>query len=233
MNKDDVIRKIKKCLALGRSGEANEAKRAMQQAQALMQQYGIDHPEILASDVRTEQVRRVGGNHIPVRYESLLTANVSKAFGCKFFLSREWNNNSFTISTNWNLVGCAPGVDVGAYMLDILLRQLRKARGQYIKKALKRCGKKNKTARADVFCEGWVIAASEMVASSEPTVEQTKSIDAYMRQHHADLTSFTPKCHQAKGVDTYVDYFGGQIAGKRAELHSGIGTRAAPRLIEA
>ena len=64
----------------------------------------------------------------------------------------------------WLLVGCSPNVEVAQYTLQVLLRLMARARAEHIKAKLKRCGPKNKTARADAFCQGWVAA----IASRTP-----------------------------------------------------------------
>ena len=46
-----VIRKIKRCLALSKSSNENEAATAMRQAQALMREYRLTEMEVHLSDV--------------------------------------------------------------------------------------------------------------------------------------------------------------------------------------
>ena len=48
MNKEDVIKKIKKCLRLSASSNEHEAETALRQARALMEKYGIDDAEMAA-----------------------------------------------------------------------------------------------------------------------------------------------------------------------------------------
>jgi hypothetical protein len=67
----------------------------------------------------------------------------------------------------------------------VLRRQINKARKDYISTALKR-HRKNKTAAADEFCMGWVMAAQRQITSTARTPEQDEAIAAYKRIHYAN-----------------------------------------------
>ena len=53
--RERVIRKIKRCLALGESSNPNEAEMAMRQAQALMRTYRLSEADLDADAVNSEQ----------------------------------------------------------------------------------------------------------------------------------------------------------------------------------
>ena len=51
MDKEKVLDKIKKCLALGQSANEHEAAQALKQAQALMEKYEVNAVDIALSRV--------------------------------------------------------------------------------------------------------------------------------------------------------------------------------------
>ena len=57
MDKDDILRKIEKCLALAKSSEPAEAAAALRQAQALMREHGVSQLEAQAIGARECSVK--------------------------------------------------------------------------------------------------------------------------------------------------------------------------------
>ena len=51
MDKNKALEKIKKCLALSRSANENEAAQALKHAQALMAQYGLNQADVDLSEI--------------------------------------------------------------------------------------------------------------------------------------------------------------------------------------
>lgn len=68
MSKQRALDKIKKCLALSKSANSNEAATALRMAQALMRQHGLTLEEVALSEVATESVKTretpTGGNYL-------------------------------------------------------------------------------------------------------------------------------------------------------------------------
>lgn len=58
MDKEKVLDKIKKCLALGRSANEHEAAQALRQAQALMEKYKVNAEDIALSKVSEQKADR-------------------------------------------------------------------------------------------------------------------------------------------------------------------------------
>ncbi len=57
MNRDDALKKIKKCLALSRSANEHEAAAALRQAQALMREHGLREKDVSLADVAEVKVK--------------------------------------------------------------------------------------------------------------------------------------------------------------------------------
>lgn len=81
MDRETALRKIQKCLNLSKSPEPLEAARAMAQAQKLMEQFNVDHPELLAVGVlEAESPSRATKS--PPAYETQLAHVIASSLGC-------------------------------------------------------------------------------------------------------------------------------------------------------
>lgn len=58
MNKEKILDKIKKCLALSKSANEHEAAQALKQAQALMEKYEVNVVDIALSEVSEQGADR-------------------------------------------------------------------------------------------------------------------------------------------------------------------------------
>ena len=83
MTRDEALKKIKKCLALGRSAGEHEAAAAMRQAQKLMQEFNVREQDISLLDVHEAQARAAG--MAANAWEVRLVRVIAEAFGCDFF----------------------------------------------------------------------------------------------------------------------------------------------------
>ncbi|MBR8084711.1 DUF2786 domain-containing protein [Burkholderia vietnamiensis] len=229
MDKKTAIEKIRKCLALSKSSEPHEAAAALRQAQKLMEQFGIDHPELLAAGA-SEEWSKSGAARRPVRYEVALASVVAGAYGCELLFTRQINSTCTDIVGGYTFVGVAPASEVAKYTFDVFARQLRVARRDYIQTKLRRCGPKNKTARADEFCEGWVYAVRMQLQDAVRTVEHTAMIDAYMRAHHAQVREFEPRTRDVSGRRTTDDHWHGIEQGRSAVVRPGVAAPETRRL---
>ena len=135
MDKDDILRKIEKCLALAKSSEPAEAAAALRQAQALMREHGVSQLEAQAIGARECSVKAAA--RTPSRHEAYLAGLVADAFGCELILA---SGGILSGGVVWLLVGCSPNVEVAQYTLQVLLRLMARARAEHIKAKLKRCG---------------------------------------------------------------------------------------------
>ena len=88
MDKQAVLEKIKKCLALSKSANEHEAAQAMKQAQALMKKYEVD-----AVDVALSEVSEKGGDRQMAFKLAMWQWNVANMvadiFGCKSYKLRK------------------------------------------------------------------------------------------------------------------------------------------------
>ena len=218
MTRDQVIAKIKKCLRLSASSNANEAETALRQARALMEKYDIDQADMLASDAG-ESAAKAGAKFKPAVWESHLAAKVADAFGCDLIFSPGFING------RWLFIGCDPGPEIAGYAFSVLYRQCKRARAVHIKTALKRCSPAATIRRADVFCLGWVAAVSAKIKTLVPNEKQQLAIQAFIGKNHPSTTSLNPIDRNAgRNLQPHDrrDMQHGFEQGQNAELNRGV-----------
>ncbi|AKU21894.1 DUF2786 domain-containing protein [Massilia sp. NR 4-1] len=226
MDKETAIKKIRKCMALAKSSEPHEAAAAMRQAQKLMEQFSVEHPELLAAGAAEEWSKSSASMH-PPRYEVNLASLICRAFGCEMVFKRQLSKSQLDIHGGYSFIATAPIPEIAAYSFTVLRRQLAAARADYIKTTLKRY-RKNKTAAADLFCQGWVLAAQRHVVSVTPTEEQSASVSAYMQLHYAETSSLQSRERALTGRVDGENHVGrGWDEGKNARLNQGVSGGAA------
>lgn len=202
MDKQKVLEKIKKCLALGESANEHEAAQAIRQAQILMKKYGISEMDVELSAVTEKGV--ACASTLPT-WHQVLISQCAKAFGVECYLNREFGLGE----ARFFGIGIKP--ELAAYAYEVLLRQLKKERREYIKNELKAVRlPRNKTARADQFCTGWVYAIVKKVQefAAEPA---EKEVLAHYKQQMGEMG-------QAKKRDVR----GGSKASREQDLAAGV-----------
>lgn len=225
-----IIDKIKKCLAVASCPGASEqeAATAMRQAQKLMEEHGIDDGDILAAET-SEEAASAGAASKPARWESNLAGACARAFGCRVIFGASFHPRT----GDWLFIGTGAAPKVSVYAFKVLFRQAKKARTLYIEQNLKRCKPKNRTARADMFCLGWVASATGKLAQLTLSEHQEASIAAFIERKHPRTEQFTPTNRQGKNLTTrnLNDFGQGHRNGEAAQLHNGVGAADGPRQI--
>ncbi|WP_066568117.1 DUF2786 domain-containing protein [Snodgrassella sp. CFCC 13594] len=177
MDKKTALEKIKKCLRLAKSANEHEAAQALKQAQALMREHGVTDFDVVLSEVTEAGVKT------PVacpRWQHGLFNVCKKAFGCGGYIEKDFDYLANRYTASYKFYGVAPKPELASYAYEVLLRQIRAARRQYIAIELKRVrSTKNKTYRADQFCEGWVVAVLNKVEVFANTLEEQQKLDSY------------------------------------------------------
>jgi hypothetical protein len=219
MDRDTALRKIQKCLNLSRSSEPHEAARALEQAQKLMEQFNVDHPELLAVGV-SEGLAKSRATKNPPAYEVRLARAVADSFGCNMLFSPGLAMCS--IDGAYKFIGVGATAQVAGYTFAVLARKLTAARAEYTRTKLARY-KKNKVAAADQFCDGWVRAVANAVPAALGDDARDASLAAYMARAYPELTSVTPRrrelANTSRGADHLVNGF---LEGKKARVATAI-----------
>jgi hypothetical protein len=211
------LAKIRKCLALSRSANEHEAAAALEMARKLMADLGLSDDDAAFIDVEESAAR--GSRCIrPAMWEALLAATVARAIGCDKFLDE---------NSDWRFVGRGPAAEIAAYAFRVLYRQLKSARGDYIRTKLRRCKVANKRCRADAFCEGWASAVYRKVTRIAPEFDDA-AVDQYIAKHHSDLVVVDRR--RANVKKGFGDYLAGSRDGSNVDLNRGV-HQSATRLI--
>lgn len=222
MSRDEAILKIKKCLALSKSSNENEAAIALRQAQALMREFQVD-PDLL-DIVEANCFSNV--KKTPQAWEASLVGLIAKSMQCRLIFSQ--GNPFYGTKAQWTFIGIDPAPEIASYTFDVLYRQINRARKNFIETSLKRVTvKKNKVRRADLFCEGWVESVRHLIIGIdlEAPENTTTRIKKYMDQAHGTLGSFTPKDRnkgQTFNDRAASDFYAGKQSGKSAQLNQGM-----------
>lgn len=217
-DREAIIAKIKKCLALAKSSNEHEAAIALRQAQRLMQQHGITDFDVETADIQ-EEATNAGASSHPARWECGLATRVAKAFECQVFLAVWWPVGK------WTFVGVAPAAEIASYAFAVMFRQVKRARSAYIKTTLKRCGPTNRTRRADLFCEGWVVAATALIEAFAGSEAQQARVTAYLgnKRSLAEFHGRNRNAGRKLAERDYGDMDAGHTAGSEAQLNRGVG----------
>jgi len=217
----DLLKRIKKCLALAKSGNEHEAAAALAKAREMMDEYAVSAEEIELADVLEAPVKGSGAQR-PALWENILCATVRRALCVDVVLS----------GSERIYIGRGAAPEIATYAFAVLFRQLKSARQAYVRSVLKRCGPARKRQRADVFCQAWASAVFSKIAALMPKAELDPLIGKYIEKRFGELGEVQSRQASNKGRRTDGDYWAGRDAGSTVELSQGLGGSAsAPALI--
>ncbi|MEO7470207.1 MAG: DUF2786 domain-containing protein [Sphingobium limneticum] len=213
MKRDELLAKIRKCLAMSKSANEHEAAAALTMVRRLMDQYGVDQADVDLLDVEEARVRG-SGNWTPTRWETLLATTVSRALPTTPISCGD---------SGWAFVGLSPNPEIASYAFGTLYRQLKRARTEYMASALKRVrSARRKTARADAYCEGWVMAVHNKIAALYLQAEMADVVRAFITRRF-NTVALAPRQSAATGTGAENDRDRGWSAGKAVELNQAVG----------
>jgi hypothetical protein len=219
MDKLDKIRdKIKKLFALSKSPNAHEAAHALEMAQKFMGQYQIDWGDINFFDVADSNIQGNSGEK-PPKYELSLSVSIGKAFGCKIAYGAIKTDCGWRYGHTY--IGIEHRVKIAAFILEVLLRQLKRARAEYVKSLYRVRSRGTKIRRADEFCLGWVVTVIDKVQKFTNTPEEQSAIDKYREKMNwgGSVSSLSRKA--VKGYE-WQDYFNGKRAASGVQIKHGV-----------
>lgn len=225
--RDDILEKIRKCMALATSSSEHEAAAALRQATKLMEMHQVSHTEMLAAGVG-EVAAKSGAIARPACWESHLAARIAHVFGCHLIFREGWSKSE------WVFINLPPANEIAAYSFEVLYRQARKARQNFIGSTLKRHKKSSKVRRADLFSEGWVRTACGNVTALTPVEGATEAVNAYMQLKHPKLGTLSATDRNKGRPLSYKDEMAlnaGFNAGRDAQLNRGVSAGAAPLML--
>lgn len=194
-----IIDKVKKCMALSKSDNPNEAAAALRQAQALMRKYSIDEAGLVASEVVSADIDCLSGNGArPPAWESMLVMLVGTAFGCQGMFVPGAKLNGRRAGGVYRYLGIAAQATMAAHTATVLLRLLRSSRllhAKQLRDEAKAEGwkptKAEERSAADAFCLGWLTAVREQVVAFANPPEIKQAIQRKLLEHTGGRTATT------------------------------------------
>jgi hypothetical protein len=229
---DKIKAKLKKLFALSRSSNANEAALALEMAQKLMAEHGIERNAVGEFEIIEEEIKGNSGKR-PPSYETRLISGIAKAFGCQCAYGSININEVWSETWGHTFVGLEHRVKIAAFIGEVLLRKLKKARREYIKKLSRVRSRGNKIKRADTFCLSWVLTVNSKLVIFANTEEEQTAIDNYVvnLKWGDNLKTIFRESVKSAGID---DFLKGRHAGAGIEIQHGVeGRESGSRLIAA
>lgn len=226
MNNERIIRKIKHCLALSQSSNADEAATALRQAQKLMQMHNISERDTNVVDIK--ECRALSSTKTcPPHWQRFLAGIIADAMGCYSFsgITKRGHNGH----SDFCFIGFDYQPEIAAYAFEVLIRQLIKDRRIFVSSLNTRMTRSNKKLRGDNFCTGWVNGVSSVINSFALNDSQAEAIEHYKSVKYPNIsTTHSKALKKYKGSDK--DLINGYSLGKKANLNRGASYQDAARL---
>ncbi len=229
-DRERLLAKIKKCLALAGSSNPTEAETALRQARKLMEALGLTMDEVEASKV-SEIFRRTGNGEMrqAPTWVGMLSNLVGSAFSCTTLMRRGPGGNGVVF------VGVDPAPELASYTFDVMFRQLTASRKKFLadNPVPHRRGMRN-TRRKEgaLFIEGWLHSVSQMIQDFAGMDEETaRAVNAYMAQGYPDIRPARPARKKKLELNSMAELRAiqeGIAAGREARLHKAASVGASP-----
>ncbi|MFC6631502.1 recombinase family protein [Acinetobacter beijerinckii] len=170
MNLDDVLRRLKKCLALTKSSNEFEAAAALRQVQTLMIKYNLTELDVQLSDINEHYYQT---NHIRKKMvEVRLAQMVADVFECGFYI-KNTKNKQFVF------YGISPNTDIAVYSYEVLEPILMQAKKEYMATLHGNTKLKSKRALSKSFCLGWINSVRNKCERLNPNTDLQELLKKY------------------------------------------------------
>lgn len=223
MDKDTALDKIKKLLSLAKSDNPNEAESALRQARKLMDQHRLEMNDVHASEA-SESAMDTGTTGIPPSWMIRLAQTCSDAFGCEIIISSTLFSGDLLVlkkKYSFKFIGVDIAPNLATYAYEVLLRQLSKARRDFVAKQT-RCKLATKRRRGEEFANAWIDAVYQKIADFSGADEaHAQAITAFTQKNYPHMKDVAVKRRKTHGRDVEA-YRHGFEAGKSAQLNRGV-----------
>ena len=211
MNKEKILDKIKKCLALSKSANEHEAAQALKQAQALMEKYEVNAVDIALSEVSEQGADRRMAVKL-AEWQWAVANMISEVFGCKCYQQGD----------AMVFYGLGNRAEIASYAFDVVYRQISAARREFLKTCRARKSS-NRTYLADQFCNGWMMGAWGAVKEFEMSDDEKAVMADYKRKKHPYIAKAVVRDAKSSKLDGSAAMIKaivkGHAAGKKVQLH--------------
>ncbi|NVF15975.1 DUF2786 domain-containing protein [Vreelandella maris] len=215
-----ALDKIKKCLRLAKSSNANEAAAALRQAQKLMAMHGVTTDDVAISDVGSHTAK-TGAGKTPPAYVTMLANMVAGAFGAETVYQQIYDGERWAL--NVEFYGLNGAAEVAGYAFEVLCRQLKRDRTAYLATLNKRLKRTTKVRRGDLYAQAWINAVAKQVTRQQRTEAETAIVEAYKAKRWEDLDTMKPR-DNTKGMRSHDQgaIHQGYQDGKKVSFHQGV-----------
>ncbi len=223
LDKQKIIERIEKLMAMANdSSSPNEAAIALKRAQKLMEQHNISSGDVMMNKVTQETSKKVSRNSSKLpNYMMYLVTIIENAFECKAIFTQGYYSG-----TTVTFYGIGTDPLIAKYSLEVLSRQLKKARREYIQNTFPRDkhgnhGQKTKTRMGDSFAMGWVEEAGQKASAIRCRMPEEKSqmLAAYKKQTWGEISNLEDTGNQGLDLEAVT---AGQAAARNIQLHHGV-----------
>lgn len=211
MNKEKILDKIKKCLALSKSANEHEAAQALKQAQALMEKYEVNAVDIALSQVSEQKAERKMAFKL-ADWQWSVANMIADIFGCQ----------SYQRGKTMMFYGIGNRAEISAYAFDVVYRQISADRRKFLKTCRAR-KPAHRTYIADQFCNGWIMGAWGIVKKFEMSDEEKAIMDGYAKKEYPYMTEARTRDAKSSILQgstmEYEALAQGMESGKQVQLH--------------
>lgn len=215
-----ILRKIKRCLALAKSSNPNEAATALRQAQAMMNQHGLTREDVAVSDVGSHSAD-AGAGRTPSAHVAMLINLVADAFGVYPVYVPTHDGSRWVSQVEFIGLNGAP--EVASYAFEVLGRQLKRDRAAYLKSLDKRLKRTTKVRRGDLYARGWLNAVSRQVVPHVMTKAESQALEAYKTRRWEGQLTTAKALNRGAHVRDAAALFQGLADGRKVRFHQGVG----------
>lgn len=227
MSDKRILAKIKKLMAMVERGNPHESANALKKVQALMAEHQLSSEDVALSGIDTAKVSAANHSERQPKWNGMLISVVKGAFGVEAVITASYVMGRTAVQVLF--IGPADRVEIAGYVYTVLARQLKAARSQFIGTLSKRMKASTKTARADLFCEGWCNGVWHKVTALVPTEQENELVAQYMEKHYPNLETSQSRAAKATKRDQSASLLG-WIAAKEVELNAGVGGQEQAKL---
>lgn len=199
MINEDVMRKIRKCLALATSDNEGEAANALRQAQALMAKHGVTQSGLKRSALK-EAVTKGRAGQQPSQWENDLVWMCCRAFGGKpLWASGPKGEKNMAGFGWWFFIAEGERAELIKYTYEVLVRQVLKNREKFSNDLGRRGTRVEKARVLDDYTVAYVYKLASKVAPFALSVEDKEALNEYAKEKTEGRNTETRKAPMENG----------------------------------
>lgn len=219
MTDESILRRIKKCLALSKSANANEAATALRHAQALMRQHDLSMSDVDGIEVSDATVKTTEGFG-RCMFLAELSALLRDAFGVVAVMNR---NPGSANRANIQYIGPKGRAEFAVYAHQVVTRAVEAAWKEHL---VHFPWHKSVGGKRNAFRLGWLVSVRSQIEKVGFSDEESTAINRWKEKTYGK-NLIVHKGKQPKlSSDDYRVAQAGLNAGKDFKLHRPMGSES-------